>query len=82
MKLGLAKEICKLQGISFNIKVPVICPFCECKQALIDSNTGKWQCACGKGGNIDELLELSQADWEEKHQFGYYETKNNKGISY
>ncbi|WP_018249838.1 hypothetical protein [Orenia marismortui] len=42
MKLGLAKQICKLQGINFNIKVPVICPFCECKQALIDSNTGKW----------------------------------------
>ncbi|WP_018250339.1 hypothetical protein [Orenia marismortui] len=79
--LGVAKKICRLQGIGVKAEIVVICPYCDEKQARISINTGKWSCSCGKHGKVDELYRVVESDYLLKdHKEAYWDTRNNKGV--
>jgi len=67
--LRIAKKICQLQGIIFKprVQVTVICPRCNSKTMIIDSDE-KAVCNCGYKADIFEILRLSEEKWVDKHQ--------------
>ena len=67
--LRIAKEICDVQGIKFKVKmqVTVICPRCNSKTMTIDQK-GEGICNCGYKADVFEILDLSEAKWEDQHR--------------
>ncbi|HMA58958.1 MAG TPA: hypothetical protein VKN64_01610 [Halanaerobiales bacterium] len=83
MGLKKAKTICKLQGISFNLEVVILCPYCGNKsmRLIIRENTAECY-RCNKKQSIDDILEITKSDWSEKHKKYEKLMRFNRGVDY
>ena len=83
MSMRKAKLICKLQSIKLNIEVPVICPSCSNKMMMLNIHSNKSRCDyCKKEMTIDDVLEIAEEDWKDKHKKYEKLVRYNKGVGY
>ena len=82
MNVKIAKQIYKLQGIKYKKEVKVLCPRCERKTLILNLTDDKAFCIrCDKTYySVEEVLEIVEADYIEKHRETDYEMKNNRGF--
>jgi|AntDeeMinimDraft_5_1070356.scaffolds.fasta_scaffold26920_2 hypothetical protein len=83
MSMKKAKMICKLQGITLNIEVTVLCPSCSNKMMKLVIGKNIARCDyCEKEMTVDDVLEIAECDWREKHKKYEKLVKYNKGVGY